>query len=122
MRICKRRIGKPQLPLFSISCSSASADISAHRIGQKKEVRVLRLISSNTVEELVLARAQKKLEIDGKVIQAGKFDDVTTGAEYEALLVSFIVLAGISQGVGQQLMSRPKLSSRTRMTMKKPTS
>jgi ATP-dependent helicase STH1/SNF2 len=48
----------------------------------------LRLISSNTVEELVLARAQAKLEIDGKVIQAGKFDDVTTGAEYEALLVS----------------------------------
>ncbi|WVQ80394.1 hypothetical protein IAT38_002499 [Cryptococcus sp. DSM 104549] len=58
----------------------------AHRIGQKKEVRVLRLISSGTVEELVLARAQRKLEIDGKVIQAGKFDDVTTGAEYEALL------------------------------------
>ncbi|ORY25176.1 SNF2 family N-terminal domain-domain-containing protein [Naematelia encephala] len=58
----------------------------AHRIGQKKEVRVLRLISSGTVEELVLSRAQRKLEIDGKVIQAGKFDDVTTGAEYEALL------------------------------------
>lgn len=60
----------------------------AHRIGQKKEVRVLRLISSNTVEELVLARAQKKLEIDGKVIQAGKFDDVTTSTEYEEILVS----------------------------------
>ncbi|ORX33607.1 SNF2 family N-terminal domain-domain-containing protein [Kockovaella imperatae] len=58
----------------------------AHRIGQKKEVRVLRLISSQTVEELVLQRAQRKLEIDGKVIQAGKFDDVTTGAEYEELL------------------------------------
>lgn len=58
----------------------------AHRIGQKKEVRVLRLISSGTVEELVLQRAQAKLEIDGKVIQAGKFDEVTTGAEYEAYL------------------------------------
>ncbi|NXD32573.1 SNF21 protein, partial [Spelaeornis formosus] len=53
----------------------------AHRIGQKKEVRVLRLISSQTVEELVLQRAQRKLEIDGKVIQAGKFDDVTTSTE-----------------------------------------
>jgi ATP-dependent helicase STH1/SNF2 len=60
----------------------------AHRIGQKKEVRVLRLISSGTVEELVLARAQKKLEIDGKVIQAGKFDDVTSTEDYEDLLVS----------------------------------
>lgn len=49
---------------------------------------MLRLISSKTVEELVLERAQKKLELDGKVIQAGKFDDITTGAEYEALLVS----------------------------------
>ncbi|KAK1926202.1 putative chromatin structure remodeling complex protein STH1 [Papiliotrema laurentii] len=58
----------------------------AHRIGQKKEVRVLRLISSQTVEELVLQRAQRKLEIDGKVIQAGKFDDVTTSTEYEELL------------------------------------
>jgi ATP-dependent helicase STH1/SNF2 len=62
--------------------------VSAHRIGQKKEVRVLRFISSKTVEEVVLEKAQKKLELDGKVIQAGKFDDVTTGAEYEALLVS----------------------------------
>jgi ATP-dependent helicase STH1/SNF2 len=55
------------------------------------------LISSNTVEELVLARAQAKLEIDGKVIQAGKFDDVTTGAEYEALLVSspYLILSDL---------------------------
>lgn len=49
---------------------------------------MLRLISSATVEELVLSRAQRKLEIDGKVIQAGKFDDVTTSTEYEELLVS----------------------------------
>ncbi|KAL7418860.1 ATP-dependent DNA helicase Snf21 [Cryptotrichosporon argae] len=66
----------------------------AHRIGQKKEVRVLRLISSGTVEELVLQRAQQKLAIDGKVIQAGKFDDVTTGAEYEALLQKAFENAG----------------------------
>jgi SNF2 family DNA or RNA helicase len=84
----------------------------AHRIGQKKEVRVLRLISSNTVEELVLARAQAKLEIDGKVIQAGKFDDVTTGAEYEALLVSRrsvcrrLLLTDLGQGVRDQSRAR----------------
>ncbi|TXT04831.1 hypothetical protein VHUM_04099 [Vanrija humicola] len=66
----------------------------AHRIGQKKEVRVLRLISSGTVEELVLQRAQAKLEIDGKVIQAGKFDEVTTGAEYEAYLAKAFEAAG----------------------------
>lgn len=49
---------------------------------------MLRLISSRTIEELVLERAQKKLELDGKVIQAGKFDEKTTSEEYEKLLVS----------------------------------
>lgn len=57
---------------------------------------MLRLISSKTVEELVLEKAQKKLELDGKVIQAGKFDNVTTGDEYEAVLVS--ALADFNQG------------------------
>lgn len=50
---------------------------------------MLRLISSRTIEEIVLERAQKKLELDGKVIQAGKFDEKTTSEEYEKLLVSY---------------------------------
>ena len=51
------------------------------------EVRVLRLITSKTIEEIILERAQKKLALDGKVIQAGKFDAKTTNEEYEELLV-----------------------------------
>lgn len=58
----------------------------AHRIGQKNEVRILRLITSNSVEERILERAQYKLDIDGKVIQAGKFDNKSTNEEREALL------------------------------------
>lgn len=58
----------------------------AHRIGQKKEVRILRLITSKSVEEAILARAQYKLDLDGKVIQAGKFDQKTTDREREDLL------------------------------------
>jgi ATP-dependent helicase STH1/SNF2 len=60
----------------------------AHRIGQKKEVRILRLVTSNSVEETILARAQYKLDIDGKVIQAGKFDNKTSEREREELLRS----------------------------------
>ncbi|KAL2914601.1 ATP-dependent DNA helicase Snf21 [Polyrhizophydium stewartii] len=60
----------------------------AHRIGQKKEVRILRLITAKSVEETILARAQFKLEIDGKVIQAGKFDNKTSDREREELLRS----------------------------------
>ena len=62
----------------------------AHRIGQKNEVRILRLITTNSVEEVILERAYKKLDIDGKVIQAGKFDNKSTSEEQEALLRSLL--------------------------------
>ncbi|GEQ67137.1 hypothetical protein JCM33374_g800 [Metschnikowia sp. JCM 33374] len=58
----------------------------AHRIGQKNEVRILRLITEDSIEEMILERAVAKLEIDGKVIQAGKFDNKSTSEEQEALL------------------------------------
>ncbi|KAK5109499.1 hypothetical protein LTR62_006951 [Meristemomyces frigidus] len=58
----------------------------AHRIGQKNEVRILRLISSNSVEEKILERAQYKLDMDGKVIQAGKFDNKSTNEERDEML------------------------------------
>lgn len=60
----------------------------AHRIGQTKEVRIFRLITANSVEETILARAQYKLDIDGKVIQAGKFDNKSTNEERENFLRS----------------------------------
>lgn len=44
----------------------------AHRIGQRNEVRVLRLMTVNSVEERILAAARYKLNMDEKVIQAGK--------------------------------------------------
>lgn len=62
----------------------------AHRIGQTKEVRILRLITENSVEETILARAHQKLDIDGKVIQAGKFDNKSTAEEQEAFLRSLL--------------------------------
>jgi ATP-dependent helicase STH1/SNF2 len=58
----------------------------AHRIGQKNEVRILRLITNDSVEEVILERAHRKLDIDGKVIQAGKFDNKSTAEEQEAFL------------------------------------
>ncbi|ORZ22517.1 SNF2 family N-terminal domain-domain-containing protein [Absidia repens] len=58
----------------------------AHRIGQTKEVRIFRLISANSIEENILAKANYKLDIDGKVIQAGKFDNRSTDEDREAFL------------------------------------
>ena len=74
----------------------------AHRIGQKNEVRILRLISSNSVEEKILERANFKLDMDGKVIQAGKFDNKSTTEEREALLRTLVATAEAAEQLGDQ--------------------
>jgi ATP-dependent helicase STH1/SNF2 len=74
----------------------------AHRIGQKNEVRILRLISSNSVEEKILERAQYKLDMDGKVIQAGKFDNKSTNEEREALLRTLLETAEAADQLNEQ--------------------
>lgn len=58
----------------------------AHRIGQQNEVRVLRLMTVNSVEERILAAAKYKLTMDEKVIQAGMFDQKSTGSERQQFL------------------------------------
>ncbi|VEU23692.1 DEKNAAC104910 [Brettanomyces naardenensis] len=62
----------------------------AHRIGQKHEVRIYRLITEDSVEEVILERAHQKLDIDGKVIQAGRFDNKSSAEEQEAFLKRMI--------------------------------
>ena len=46
----------------------------AHRIGQKHEVKVFRLISKNTIEEGILEKAAFKKDMDDKVIGAGLYN------------------------------------------------
>merc|ERR1719341_2007853 len=62
----------------------------AHRIGQKNEVRVFRLISVNTVEERIQAAARYKLNVDAKVIQAGKFDNKSNSIERKQFLQALL--------------------------------
>lgn len=69
----------------------------AHRIGQKNEVRVLRFVTSNSVEERILAAARYKLTVDEKVIQAGKFDNKSSGAERRQMLMDIIAQEGMDE-------------------------
>ncbi|KAF9234947.1 SNF2 family N-terminal domain-containing protein [Melanogaster broomeanus] len=62
----------------------------AHRIGQTKAVRILRFITEKSVEEAMYARARYKLDIDDKVIQAGRFDNKSTVEEQEEFLRSIL--------------------------------
>lgn len=58
----------------------------AHRIGQKKQVRVFRMITENTVEERIIERAEIKLKLDNVVIQQGKLADNTNKVGKEEML------------------------------------
>ena len=59
----------------------------AHRIGQTRAVLILRFITEKSVEEAMYQRARYKLDIDDKVIQAGRFDNKSTQEEQEEFLV-----------------------------------
>ncbi|XP_059506199.1 chromodomain-helicase-DNA-binding protein 1-like isoform X5 [Stegostoma tigrinum] len=45
----------------------------AHRIGQKKPVKIIRLIGRDTVEELIYRRAMSKLKLTNALIEGGQF-------------------------------------------------
>jgi len=47
----------------------------AHRIGQKKQVRVFRFITEKTVEERIIEKAEMKLRLDSVVIQQGRLSE-----------------------------------------------
>ena len=72
--------------MVAASPQDIQAQDRAHRIGQTREVRVLRLCTVNSVEEKILAAARYKLNMDEKVIQAGMFNQQSTGDRLLELL------------------------------------
>ncbi|KAI4369630.1 hypothetical protein MLD38_018052 [Melastoma candidum] len=62
------------------------AEDRAHRIGQKKEVRVFVLVSVGSIEEVILERAKQKMGIDAKVIQAGLFNTTSSARDRREML------------------------------------
>ncbi|KAL7144672.1 hypothetical protein ABFS83_07G028500 [Erythranthe nasuta] len=66
------------------------AEDRAHRIGQKKEVRVFVLVSVGSIEEVILERAKQKMGIDAKVIQAGLFNTTSTAQDRKEMLVEIM--------------------------------
>lgn len=82
----------------------------AHRIGQKNEVRILRLISSNSVEEKILERARYKLDMDGKVIQAGRFDNKSSETDRDAMLRTLLETADMAESGDQDEMDDEELN------------
>lgn len=82
----------------------------AHRIGQRNEVRILRLITTNTVEEKILERANFKLDMDGKVIQAGRFDNKSKDEERDAMLRVMLETAETAEDMEAEEMTDEDLN------------
>ncbi|XP_071964238.1 chromodomain-helicase-DNA-binding protein 1-like [Antedon mediterranea] len=49
------------------------ASARAHRIGQSRPVKIIRLIGKDSVEEVILRRADAKLKLTNSVIEGGQF-------------------------------------------------
>merc|ERR1711953_461181 len=58
----------------------------AHRIGQKKQVRVMRFVTENTVDEKIVEKAEVKLKLDRMVIQQGKLAEAKNNLGKEEML------------------------------------
>ncbi|GMH82355.1 hypothetical protein TrST_g12559 [Triparma strigata] len=54
--------------------ADAQASDRAHRIGQRQEVRIFRLVSKKSVEEKIVETANAKNAMNTLVVEAGKFD------------------------------------------------
>ena len=62
----------------------------AHRIGQRNTVLVLRLVMVDSVEEKILERAEYKMGIDAKVIEAGMFDRSSNATKRRSMLCELL--------------------------------
>lgn len=77
----------------------------AHRIGQKKQVKVFRFVTENAIEEKVLERASQKLRLDQLVIQQGR-TGLNAGQEKKSVASNKDELLNMIQhGAADMLMS-----------------
>jgi len=58
----------------------------AHRIGQKKQVRVYRMVTQDTVDEKIVERAAVKLKLDRMVIQQGRLQEAKNNLGKDEML------------------------------------
>ena len=68
----------------------AQAQDRAHRIGQKNEVRVFRLVSNSPIEQRILQRATDKLNMTELVVEAGKFNQKSKESERADMVRSIL--------------------------------
>lgn len=85
------------------------AEDRAHRIGQKREVKIITLVTVGSIEEVIIERARQKADIDNKVIQAGMFNQSSSHKERHETL-SNIFKRGI-QDIGKGVSTDDQINN-----------
>ena len=67
----------------------------AHRIGQTKPVKIIRLVSKNTVDEYMLKKMESKLKLTKRVISEGGFSSLDVAPE-DSKTLSDMLLFGLN--------------------------
>ncbi|KAG7326159.1 hypothetical protein KOW79_009560 [Hemibagrus wyckioides] len=71
------------------------AEARAHRIGQTRNVKVIRLLGRDTVEEIIYSRALSKLQLTNTVIKDGQFSLMDKNQFADQLQLSEILKFGV---------------------------
>jgi len=80
------------------------AENRAHRVGQKREVEVIRLVSKDTIEEQIHALGETKLALDDRVSGYGASAQEEKEAETQGQkIVEKMMLASIKAEDGEEL-------------------
>ncbi|CAL3962180.1 unnamed protein product [Diplocarpon coronariae] len=99
------------------------AENRAHRVGQVREVEVVRLVTRETVEEAIYALGQSKLTLDGRVAgdseDAGKAEEAGEKAVARMLLEGTMGAVNESQGakLNEPKVKEEKLTSRKKSSI-----
>jgi len=80
--------------------SDKQAVARSHRVGQTKEVRVIRLLSDSKVERHIEQRCKEKLEMEEKIMGAGMFRKAVTADDRRKALRAVLGLCQASSDGG----------------------
>ncbi|KAH7364399.1 family helicase/ATPase-like protein [Rhexocercosporidium sp. MPI-PUGE-AT-0058] len=101
------------------------AENRAHRVGQVREVEVVRLVTRETVEEAIYALGQSKLTLDGRV--AGDSEDGSKAEEAGEKAVARMLLEGTGMSTNSEdtkdvKLEEPKVKKDEKLAQRKKSS
>ncbi|KAL2064941.1 hypothetical protein VTL71DRAFT_4081 [Oculimacula yallundae] len=103
------------------------AENRAHRVGQVREVEVVRLVTRGTVEEAIYALGQSKLTLDGRVAgdseDGGKAEEAGEKAVARMLLEGTTTTSADDEGTKEEVNTEePKVKKEEKLSQRKKSS